>query len=216
MAEILAPGKQQDGVGGGGGGFHEGDFGGYGSGPPPGTSRRIYRTGMWLGLLAISMVFLAFTSAYIVRSGLSDDWLPIELPRLLWGNALLLFLSSLTIERTRKALNGGRRAECNHWLAVTTALGVAFLVGQLLVWRQLASHGVYVTTNPSSSFFYLLTATHGLHLLGGVMALLYIVWQAWHYQLGPAKRTLVEVTAIYWHFMDGLWIYILLLLSLWR
>jgi len=216
MLEILVPAKPQVGGGSGGGGLHEGDFGGYGGGLPPGTSRRVYRTGMWLALLAISMVFVGFTSAYIVRSGLSDDWRPIEFPSLLWWNALVLFLSSLTMERTRQALNTGRRVECNRWLAVTTTLGVAFLAGQVLVWRQLVSHGVYLTTNPSSSFFYLLTATHGLHLLGGLAALFYIAWEAWHYRLGPAKRTLVEVTAIYWHFMDGLWIYILLLVLLWR
>ncbi|MBI4460115.1 MAG: heme-copper oxidase subunit III [Acidobacteria bacterium] len=215
MTEILT-GKPQAGVGGPGGGFGDGDFGDHGGGLPPGASRRAYRTGMWLALLAISMVFIGFTSAYIVRSGLSDDWQPTEIPSLLWWNALVLILSSFTIERTRQGLNTGRRDECNRWLAITTVLGITFLVGQALAWRQLASHGVYVTTNPSSSFFYLLTATHGLHLLGGVAALLYIGWEAWHYRLGPAKRTLVEVTAIYWHFMDGLWIYILLLLSLWR
>lgn len=146
MSEILVPAKPQAGGGSGGGGFEEKDFGDYGGGPPPGTSRRIYRTGMWLALLAISMLYFAFTSAYIVRSGLSDDWQSIELPRLLWWNALVLFLSSLTMERTRSALNSGLRAECNRWLAVTTALGIAFLAGQLVVWRQLVSHGVYLTT----------------------------------------------------------------------
>jgi cytochrome c oxidase subunit 3 len=167
---------------------------------------------MFLALLGITMLFMAFTSAYVVRSGLGDDWQPVELPLLLWWNAAVLLASSLTIELTRSALNKGLRAQCNRWLGLTAALGMAFLVGQVAAWRQLASHGIYLATNPSSSFFYLLTGAHALHLFGGLLALLYIVWEAWRYRLGPAKRTLVEVTAMYWHFMDGLWIYILLLL----
>ena len=218
MSEAILRGKPQAGSGGGGGNFREEDFGDSGrwGDLPPGTARRAYRTGMGLALLAISMFFLAFTSALVVRSGLSDDWQPMELPALLWGNVGVLLLSSLTMERTRKALSQGLREACNRWLTATTVLGIAFLAGQLVVWRQLVSHGIYIATNPSSSFFYLLTGTHGLHLLGGVLALLYIAWEAWHYRLGPAKRTLVEVTAIYWHFLDGLWIYILLLLWFWR
>src|SRR6266446_2650351 len=110
MAETLARGKSQ--VGSGGGGFRGDAFGGFdpGGGLPPGSVRRAYRTGMWLALLAITMMFVAFTSAYIVRAGLSDDWQPIELPRLLWLNAALLLLSSLTMEEARKALKGGLRA----------------------------------------------------------------------------------------------------------
>jgi len=210
MADILVHGGAR---GSGEGGCDGDDYGGdERGGPPPGSVRRAARTGMLLALVAISMMFIGFTSAYVVRGGLSDDWQPMELPRLLWLNAGLLLLSSVTLEEARKALANGFRPACNGWLGVTTALGAAFLAGQLLVWRQLAAHGVYVATNPSSSFFYLLTGAHGLHLAGGVLALIYIDFQAWRYRLGPAKRTLVEVTAIYWHFMDGLWLYILCLL----
>jgi len=81
----------------------------------------------------------------------------------------------------------------------------------LIAWRELASRGVYLATNPSSSFFYLLTGAHGLHLLGGIVALFYVALRA--RQLAPAKRVVVEVTAVYWHFMDALWIYIVLLLA---
>lgn len=196
------------------GDFEGDDFGGFQprGGPAPGSVRRAARTGMLLALIAITMMFVAFTSAYVVRGGLSDDWQAMEMPRLLWLNAGLLLLSSMTIEEARKALNRGLRAACNGWLAVTTILGGGFLAGQLVVWRQLSAHGIYVTTNPSSSFFYLLTGAHGIHVLGGLLALMYADIEAWRYRLGPAKRTLVEVTAIYWHFMDALWIYILCLL----
>jgi len=214
----LTTGKPEARISGGGGGhFHDG-FGefGWSGGPAPGAVRRTYRTGMWLALLTISMVFVAFTSAYIVRSGLSDDWHPIQLPPLLWWNTLVLLASSVALQQTQRALNHGLRAACNRWLTATFVLGVAFLAGQLLVWRQLASYGIYMVTNPSSSFFYVLTGVHGIHLLGGLGALFYIAWEGWRYRLGPAKRTLVEVTAMYWHFLGGLWIYILLLLWLWR
>ena len=213
MAETVLRRAPQVVGGGGGGHVTDGGFGDQGGGGlPPGTARRTYRTGMVLALIGISMLFFAFTSAYFVRAGLGDDWVPIGLPPLLWWNASLLLASSVTIELTRKALNQGLRARCNTWLGLTALLGAAFLVGQWVVWGQLADRGIYLATNPSSSFFYLLTGAHAIHLLGGLVALLYIVWEAWRYRLGPAKRTLVEVTAIYWHFMDGLWIYILLLL----
>ena len=218
MSEIVARHGPQVHIGGGGGirtGGFEGDFG-RGDGFAPGHARRVYRTGMWLALVAISMVFVAFTSAYIVRSGLGDDWAAMGIPSLLWWNSVVLLLSSFTMERTRKTLAHGLRAASNSWITATTVLGTLFLAGQLLAWRQLAATGIYVATNPSSSFFYLLTGAHGVHLAGGLIALYYITLEAWRYRLGPAKRTLVEVTAIYWHFMDGLWIYILMLMWLWR
>ena len=183
---------------------------------PPGTARRVYHTGMWLALIAISMFFIAFTSAYIVRSGLGDDWQALSLPPLLWLNTLILLASSYTLDATRRALLGGQREACNRWLMATVILGAGFLFGQYRVWQDLAAAGIFLITNPSSSFFYLLTASHALHLLGGLAALGYISIEALRFRLGPAKRTLVEVTAIYWHFMDGLWIYIMLLLWLWR
>ncbi|HWP84054.1 MAG TPA: cytochrome c oxidase subunit 3 [Terriglobia bacterium] len=205
-------------IGGGGGGVPGArwDPWGPGDGFPHGHARRVYRTGMWLALVAIAMLFLAFTSAYVVRSGLGNDWAAMSLPPLLWWNAAILALSSFTMEQTRKALARGLRSACNGWVTATTALGGLFLAGQLLVWRQLSDAGIYLATNPSSSFFYLLTGAHALHLAGGLAALLYITVAAWRYRLGPAKRTVVEVTAIYWHFMDGLWIYILMLLWWWR
>lgn len=169
-----------------------------------------------MALVGISMIFVAFTSAYIVRSGLGDDWTALSLPNLVWFNAAVLVLSSFTMEKTRRTLRQGLRAACNRWVTATALLGAVFLACQLEVWHELAANGIFLTTNPSSSFFYLLTGAHGVHLGGGLIALFYITLEAWRYRLGPAKRTLVEVTAIYWHFMDGLWIYILMLLWWWR
>ena len=133
-----------------------------------------YHLAMWLALASIAMMFMAFTSAYVIRMG--DDWAPISIPSALWLSTGVLLTSSFTIELARKALKRGLGDLFKRWLWVTTFLGIAFLVGQLLAWRQLAVKGIYLSTNPHSSFFYVLTAAHGLHLLGGIIALLFVGW----------------------------------------
>jgi cytochrome c oxidase subunit 3 len=169
---------------------------------------------MWLALASIAMMFMAFTSAYVIRMG--DDWAPISIPSALWLSTGVLLTSSFTIELARKALKRGLGDLFKRWLWVTTFLGIAFLVGQLLAWRQLAVKGIYLSTNPHSSFFYVLTSFHGMHLLGGVFALFWIVFGAWRNRFAPERTTAVDVTALYWHFMDVLWIYLFLLLFVWR
>ena len=99
---------------------------------------------------------------------------------------------------------------------MTTLLGVVFLAGQLIAWRQLAAQGVFINSHPHSSFFYVLTSLHGLHLLGGVIALSYVTVAAFRMRIGLKRRAAVDVTAIYWHFMDGLWIYVFVLLFFFR
>ena len=225
MEPVLTPAKPQspadtddfgrngDGVGG------RDPFGGGGGGPDSrgwAGSVRVYRTGVWMAMAAIVMLFAAFTSALVVRKGLSNDWVRTALPRVLWFNTAVLIASSVTFEFSRRSLAGGPSFSVNRfsrWLYVTLALGVAFIAGQLIAWRELASRGVYLATNPSSSFFYLLTGAHGLHLLGGILALFYVALRARRLARAPAKRVVVDATAVYWHFMDALWIYILLLLT---
>ncbi len=202
----------RDGSGFGDDGFGGGRWEAYG----PAVPARAYRTGMWVALAAIVMLFAAFSSALVVRKGLSSDWVATGLPRILWLNTLVLAASSLTLELSRRSLKVGLGTRFARWWYGTAGLGLAFIGGQLIAWRQLAARGVYLGTNPSSSFFYLLTAAHGVHLLGGICALFYVVFRARRYVLAPEKRTAVDLTAIYWHFMDGLWIYILLLLMIGR
>lgn len=172
-----------------------------------------YQTGMWMALAGIVMLFAAFTSAMVVRKGLSNDWLRTSLPRILYANTLILIASSVTLEFSRRSLAGGLGKKFALWLYATVALGLVFVAGQFTAWRELAERGVFLSTNPSSSFFYLLTGAHGLHLLGGILALGYLAAKASSIAAGRKKRTAVDVTALYWHFMDGLWIYILILLS---
>ena len=172
---------------------------------------RAYRTGIWIGLSAIVMLFAAFTSALVVRKGISNDWIHTELPGILWLNTAVLLASSVTLEISRRSLAAGFVSRFARWLYATAALGVMFVAGQWVAWRELASRGVYLATNPSSSFFYLLTGAHAIHLLGGIAALFYVVARAGRIALESRKRAAVDVTTIYWHFMDALWVYILLL-----
>jgi cytochrome c oxidase subunit 3 len=166
-------------------------------------------------LAAVTMFFAALTSAFVVRRGLSEDWIHTQLPGLIWFSTAVLLASSIAIEFARRELKAGGRAGFNRLWIAGSALGVLFLIGQYMTWLQLSAKGIYLATNPSSSFFYVLTAAHAVHLIGGVCALLYVSVQALRLRLGPSKRTAVDVTAIYWHFLDGLWIYLLVLFLVW-
>lgn len=220
MATVLTPPKLitpagNDSNGGNGIGFGGNGFGGRG-GPEARGGRvpaRTYHTGMWMALVAIVMLFAAFTSALVVRKGGSSDWTAIAIPRILYFNTVILLASSAALEVSRRGLAAGMAGRFKVWLYAAALLGLAFIGGQLVAWRELASRGVYLSTNPSSSFFYLLTAAHGVHLLGGLTALFYLVWRAPRLASGLKKRVAVDVTALYWHFMDGLWIYLLILLT---
>jgi cytochrome c oxidase subunit III len=191
---------------GGGGDWGDHSF----RGRPANVALPTYQLGVWLAMGGICMVFIAFTSALIVRRGVSLDWRPTEFPRILWLNSAVLVMSSLTVESARKALRKGLASTFRTWWWISTALGVAFLAGQVMAWRQLAAAGVYLSSNPSSSFLYLLSGAHGVHLVGGVIAFLAVALRR------KVSRVGVEAISLYWHFMDGLWLYLLMVLLYWR
>ena len=112
-----------------------------------------YYAGMAIALAAILMFFLAMTMAYILRKGVSGDWIQVPLPRVLWVNTVLLFASSVTIERARRRLACNDRSGFRSLWQVTTGLGALFLAGQLVAWRQFVAAGAYLASNPASSFF---------------------------------------------------------------
>lgn len=190
-------------------------WGGDGNSDGRGSSRKASFTALLVLLAASTMVFAAFTSAFIVRRGLSDDWVSMPKPPILFVNTVVLLVSSLLIEIARRTLRSGNRARFNFWWSGATFLGILFLVGQALAWRELKDAGVFMASNPSNSFFYVLTASHAFHLLGGVTALVYVDVQALRLSLGPAKRTAIDVSAVFWHFLDGLWIYLMILFYVW-
>jgi len=199
----------------GGDGIGRGDDGdGASRGPIP---LHTYYTGLWLALAAVTMFFVGLTSALVVRRGISSDWTGIALPRILFVNTLVLAASSFLLERTRRRLRSlpcGKDARLRGRFGAVLLLGLAFLAGQLGAWRELAAHGIFLGTNPSSSFIYLLTAAHGLHLAGGLIAITWVALRARSLAASTRGRTVVGVVAIYWHFMGILWIYIVALLKL--
>ena len=195
------------------GGDDDGD--GHGGGGLPAIPQRAYFTAIQLALAGIVMFFMALTSSFLVRKGLGDDWVSFALPRVLWANTLVLLASSGAIQFARARLRSGDTEGFRRWWAITTALGALFLVGQFAAWRQLAAQGVFLATNPSSSFFYLLTALHGLHLLGGIVGLFYVAYRPWQ-RSRITQSTAADLVSIYWHFMDGLWIFLFALLYLGR
>ena len=179
-----------------------------------------YRIGTWVLLAAIAMFFTSLTSAYIVRAASATDWRPLALPRILWLSTALIILSSGTLEAARRNMKGSSNGGYVRWLSVTAVLGVGFLGSQLLAWRQLAAQGIFLKSNPHSSFFYLLTASHGLHLMGGLLAVVGLLFwtreERAETRAEARRQASAGAVSIYWHFMDGLWIYLFLLLSLWR
>lgn len=205
--------------GGGGGGGESKPPGGGGRGD--GGQRRgngrpspkRYFTGIGIAIVSILMFFMALASAFVVRKGSSGDWVPVHIPALLWVNTIVLLASSATLELARKRLanedsNGFRKL----W-TLTTVLGIAFLAGQVIAWRLLVQQGMYLATNPASSFFYIFTGAHGLHLIGGVAALIYVAKRNFD-AAQVTQPVAAEVVSYYWHFMDALWLFLLALLYL--
>ena len=179
--------------------------------PPPSS------TAIWVVLFAITMMFAAFTSALVVRKGSSLDWQGFTLPSVLYFNTLLLIVSSFALEVARRRVAtfmGGVNSQIGspaRWLYLTLFLGLLFVAGQYVAWSQLRSEGLYLATNPSSSFFYLLTVTHALHVLGGLGGLIYVIRNL---SQSVLKRNQLVATARYWHFMGVLWLYLLILLRM--
>lgn len=219
MENALTPVKEREGpedTGSSGHGPFDSGWGGGGEGGNSGgvAPSDVSLAGIWVAIAAIVMLFAALTSAWMVLKGSSQSWTPTALPTIVYFNSVLLLASSLTLEFSRGSLTAGLGRRFLVWLYVTLGLGIAFIAGQLVAWRELAGRGIYLATDPSSSFFYVLTGTHGLHILGGIVALVIVAFQSPGIARGIKRRNLLDATAIYWHFMYALWIYILLLLVL--
>ena len=218
-----------------------GDDGRGGDIPDYGARLRRARLGLICGIATVGMVFISLTSAYIFRRGLPTfqgesnsyvrDWGSVDLPWVLLGvNTAILLISSITMELARRkaarqaalapvsSIPGVSLGEERNfpWLGATVVLGVAFLVGQWMAWGELHTRGFFVDTNPSSSFAFLLTIAHALHLAGGMIALIWASSASLLHKPLEARRIAVDITAWYWHFMALLWIYIFLLLGLAR
>jgi len=191
-----------------------GGRGGNGGSPSGPTRAEVAVLGIWVALAPILMLFLAFISAYVVRRGIGQDWSAVPVPRLLWLNTGVLLASSFLLERGRSDLQRG--AGARGWFAVTLLFGMLFVCGQYLGWREWWSRGIHIGSSAYTSFFYLLTGAHALHLSLGLLALgANALWPTpgWG---GMTRGVLSRVTAIYWHFMGALWVGLFLVLNFWR
>ena len=167
------------------------------------------RVGLLAFMATVTMLFIGFSSALLLRRA-SPDWQPLRAPSLLYASSAALVLSSLTLAIARRRLLRWDLVGSERYTWATGLLGAGFVAAQLGAWRQLAQAGVFLATNPSSSFFYVLTGVHIVHLLGGLGWFMVVASRLRRMAFAPGEDGL-SLFATYWHFLGGLWIYLLLL-----
>lgn len=176
-----------------------------------------YRITMWVVLAAIVMMFAALSSVYIMSS--EEQRRPISMPSMFILSTGLILVSSGTFHWAKRSLQEDRPRAYLRWLLATLGLGVGFLGCQFVGWRELARAGVYFAGHPRSTFFYLATALHGAHLVGGIGLVLYLVFRrlrpGWLLH-GEKNSTWHSVVGLYWHTMDGIWVWLFLVLLIFK
>lgn len=214
--------ENRGGNGGNGGG---GGNGGNGSNEYTGDNARYesdkFRILMWFLLLVVLMTFGGLIGTYIVlATNNALEWKPFDLPAQIWISTFLIFASSITYSIAQRALNIENQAKAKTWFLATTVLGAMFISSQILSWVALVRDGVYMASNPYAGFFYIFTAVHALHILGGICALGYIVLRIWVETDSDAelekRQSISNAVGWYWHFMDALWFVLFLLLGFWK
>lgn len=172
-----------------------------------------YPAGLMGVLATVTMLFAAFTAALLVRRA-GHDWVPVDLPRIVWVNAAVIMASSIAVELGRQAARVGMQPLAYTRIAGGLVLGALFLTGQVMAWRALAARGVFIPTTPHAAFFYLLSAVHGLHVLGGLGALAWAVRRLARSPGLPLARASLAQVAVFWHFVGALWLYLLAVLTI--
>ena len=170
--------------------------------------------GLGVFLAVVCSLFALFISAYFMRMQVAD-WVQLPAPKLLWFNTGVLILSSIALQYAQVAARRGRRQDVGDGLIVGGLLALTFLVGQLVAWRQLNAAGYFLAANPGNAFYYLFTGLHGLHLLGGLMALGWTADKVWRGFEVSQVRLSVRLCALYWHFLLALWLVLFSILTPW-
>lgn len=189
--------------------------------PATGFNAQKSRVFTFFLLVAILMTFGGLIAAYVVISTNNvAEWRPFELPIQVWISTLVIIASSVTFSIAKKAIDQNRQPSAKNWLIATTVLGAAFISSQTLAWIALTNRGLYMSGNPYAGFFYVLTAVHAAHVLGGIMALGSILLKSWlptdNTEAIKERAGLAQVVGWYWHFMGGLWLALFVLLGFWK
>ena len=175
----------------------------------------------WFLLIVVMMTFGGLSAAYIVTAtNKAVEWHPFDLPVQVWISTTIILISSFVYHRGKVALDQFDQPRAKTWLTATAVLGATFISSQLLAWLELSSRGLYFAGNPYAGFFYILTAVHALHVLGGVIALGSVVIGTWNGIYSDERwerlQSLGQVVGWYWHFMGGVWLILFVLLGFWK
>lgn len=172
---------------------------------------------LWLFIASVTMLFASLTSAYIVRQA-EGNWMLFELPRIFWINTGIIFISSITMHWAYLSAKRDNLDRVKLALAITTVLGIAFLVGQFLGWKEMVANNVYFVNDRASavsgSFVYVISGLHGAHIISGVVFLIIVLVAAFRFKVHSKNLAQIEMCTTYWHFLDALWLYLFIFLLL--
>lgn len=170
---------------------------------------------LWIGLASIVMMFTGLTSAYIVKRNMAN-WITFDLPLIFWYSTAVIILSSITIIVSRNYFRQREMIQYRLWLAITLTLGVVFVIMQIIGFSQLWHNGITLTKNVSFSFLYIIVGLHAVHVVGGLIALFVLLLKAYSVKRKNYSPVPIELMSIYWHFVDLLWIYLVVFLTMIR
>ena len=172
---------------------------------------------LWLFMVSVIMIFGALTSAYIVRQA-EGNWLDFEMPTMFWITSAMIFISSLTMHWAYLSAKHDRKETAKVAMTITVILGIGFLIGQWLGWNELVANGIYLVGRESSgvsgSFLYVISGLHGFHVISGVLFLLVVSVNLYRLKIHSKNLSQIEMCTTYWHFLDGLWLYLFVFLLL--
>jgi cytochrome c oxidase subunit III len=168
---------------------------------------------LWLVIVSVIMMFAGLTSGYIVRRA-EGNWTLFEMPNMFWYTTVIILLSSVTIQLAYTTFKKGQTRTTGMLLFATLILGTAFLMGQWQAWKDLVAGGIYLSGNPSGSFLYIISGLHAAHIIAGLILIIYS-YTGLYKNISEAKKNhRIELTLIFWHFVDILWIYLFVFLLL--
>lgn len=163
------------------------------------------RLGLGVFIAVATSLFALTISAYMMRMHMGSDWGHLHAPQLLWVNTIMLLFGSIGLQWAWGGAKRGDATALRFGLATGGACSIAFIVGQFFVWRQLSAAGYYAAANPANAFFFMMTALHALHLLGGLVAWARTVRKVWRGWAPVLVRGSVELCALYWHYLLVVW-----------